>query len=126
MKTYRLSINLTNPVYDKRCGTGVKSVPMIKAGTLFEGMPTYVNSANGGVTPAYVRCKDWYAQGEVAALVIGNSFESAPETWREIAICDGDWSHFADEVLDQLLADELVTVDQVRNTLNKCLNKEPA
>ena len=126
MKTYRLSINLTNPVYDKRCGTGVKSVPMIKAGTLFEGMPTHINSANGGVTPAYVRCKDWWAQGEVAALVIGNSFESAPKTWREIAICDGDWSHFADEVLDRLLVDELVTVDQVKDTLNKCLNREPA
>ena len=122
MKTYRLLKDIDNPEYDRRCSYGYRQYEFFKAGTFFEGHPARKDA--DGFEVDYARCKAWSSlHGDVAALVIGNSEETEPTNWHEVATLDGGYHHFADEVLEELLQVGDVTLDQVKNALTKCLSE---
>jgi hypothetical protein len=122
MKTYRLLKDIDNPEYDRRCSYGYRQYEFFKAGTFFEGRSAHLD-ANQRFNAAYARSKAWSSlHGDVAALVIGNSEEAEPTNWHEVATLDGGHHHFADEVLEQLLKDGIVTLEQVKDALSKCLS----
>jgi len=123
MKTYRLLKDIDNPEHDKRCAYGYRQYDVFKAGTFFEGYPAHLD-VNQRFNSAYVRSKEWsHLGGDVAALIIGNSQETEPTTWHEIATLDGGYHHFSDEVIEQLLKHGDVTLDQVKIALAKCLSE---
>ena len=122
MKTYRLLKDIDNPEYDRRCSYGYRQYEFFKAGTFFEGHPSRLDN-NQRFEAAYARCKAWSSlHGDVAALVIGNSEETEPTNWHEVATLDGGYHHFSHEVIEQLLQDGDVTLDQVKSALTKCLS----
>ena len=122
MQAYRLLKDVENPHHDKRCTYGYKQYEVLKGGTFFEGRSAFVDS-NNRFTAAYATCKAWsHIEGDVAALVIGNSVQTEPSNWHEVATLNGGYHHFANDVLEQLLSNGDVTLDQVKNALAKCLS----
>lgn len=122
MKTYRLSKDIANPEYDKRCKYGIKQYATFKAGTFFEGKPINVPADYLRVEAAYACNKDWHIQGDTAALLIDNSVESEPNTWDEIAIIGGAWHHMAGDVVQAMLDNGIVSIDQVKAALNQSIS----
>lgn len=123
MKTYKLLKDIENPEHDKRCNYGYRQYDVFKAGTFFEGHPAYLGE-NNRFEPAYARCKAWsHMSGDIAALVVGNSAETEPSNWNEIATLDGGFHHFANEVIEQLLRVGDVSLEQVKAALAECLKE---
>lgn len=119
--SYRLLKDVANPEHDKRCTSGYKKFPTLKAGTFFEGRRATVD-ADGLFDPAFVYCPQWRTiGGDLAALIIGNSEPAEPTNWDEIAIAAGGYHHFADDVLDRLIKEGAVTLEQVKQALHEIL-----
>jgi hypothetical protein len=123
MKTYRLLKDIQNPDHDKRCSYGYKKTPTFKAGTFFEGKPVSIEE-NAWRSAAFLSCKDWgHVNGDLAALLIGSSTESDPTNWHELAVIDGGCHHMADDVLENLIKNGILTIDQVTSALTSCLSE---
>ena len=121
MNTYRLLKDIDNPEYDKRCNYGHRKLPAYKAGTFFEGRKASRDD-DGSFDPAHIFSPEWrFLTGDIAALIIGNSEPAEPSNWHEVATSNGGHHHFADDVLEQLIKDGLVTLEQVKVSLDKCL-----
>ena len=123
MKTYRLIKDIQNPDHDKRCAYGYKRHMTFKAGTFFEAKPLSVEE-NAWRSAAFLTCKEWgHISVDIASLLIGSSTESAPNNWKEIATSDGGCHHMADDVLENLIANGILSVEQVKAALTSCLSE---
>jgi hypothetical protein len=123
-KSYKLLKDIDNPQFDRRSKYGHRQFERFKADTFFEGSPACLDDKRG-FTAAFARCKDWATlQGDLAALIIGNSVEAEPSNWHEIATLDGGNHHWAEEVIETLLSDGVVNLEQVKTALKKCLSED--
>jgi hypothetical protein len=123
MKTYRLLKDIKNPDHDKRCAYGYKRHTTFKAGTFFEGKPLTTEEQVWRGS-AFISCKEWgHIGGDLASLLIGSSTESQAINWHEIATSDGGCHHMADDVLENLIREGVLTINQVKLALNNCLNE---
>ena len=123
MKTYKLLKDIHNPDHDKRRAYGYQKHSTFKAGTFFEGKPVSVD-AHAWRGAAFISCKEWgHIGGDLAALLIGSSVESEPNNWHEIATTNGGCHLMADDVLENLIREGVVTLGQVRAALNNSLNE---
>jgi len=123
MKTYKLLKDIHNPDHDKRRAYGYQKLNTFKAGTFFEGKPVSVEE-HAWRSMAFISCKEWgHVGGDLAALLIGISVETEPNNWHEIATTNGGCHHMADDVLENLIREGVVTIGQVRAALNNSLNE---
>ena len=133
MDTYKLLADIPNPEFDGRCRYGFKSVKTFIQGTVFQGHTTRRDDTKEiGSTdwimsfePAYACHRNWHFSGTLAETLIANAQLCAPTTWQDLALVEGGFEHFAGDVLEELLATGVLSIDQIKNALTDCLAKNP-
>lgn len=148
--TLEVTQDITNPSYDKRCRWNIKGIKTIPAGTRIRaafreetieigGTPTHYETvsydipsddgygtrhASGNAT-VLLRGEGKYesAQDKLVRLLLTNTREVNPRRFRDIAHRQGcsNYEGLAADVMDRILADNLMTVDQVAAIIDALL-----
>jgi hypothetical protein len=109
---HRITVDVPNPSYDKRCKYGIESIKTFKANSLVT-VDSWVNDKpwNGQILIA----SDAYSiSGNVAAILCGVLCDAKPNTVRETIFCRGAATlNINESLLQELLDNGDVTIDQI-------------
>jgi hypothetical protein len=76
-----------------------------------------------GFSPAYACGRTWHVSGTFAEILMANSEECQPTTWKDLSLSVGGYEHLASDVLEELLSSGVVSIDQVKKALTDYLAK---
>ena len=113
---YKLTSTIKNPLYDKRCKYGERSIEYFTEGKTFVVWTSKIDSHGD--------CVDFGGrsiQGKLARDIIANSEPVQARTWHDIGMACGGYQNCADEVIDRLLSDGILSAEQVAKALNDFL-----
>jgi len=114
----RLSRDVSNPQHDRRHRHGIKSIPVFKAGTVFEFQPEFTVTRDDGRLRVEV-AKAWMPGLTCVynpEALIEASEPCAPKTFREVCIEAGfsNADAFAVDAIEAMITDGVITIEQAR------------
>ena len=112
---HKLTKNIVNPEYDRRCKYGTKAIAEFQTGKAFAVWSTD--------SVASVNFDGRFIDRKLAELLIANSEPVQADKWHDIALACGGYNNCADDVIDELIAAGIVTPEQVTKALTSFLSK---
>ena len=118
----RLTVDVTNPGYDRRRNYGIDAHKTIEAGTFFMHRPDVIFQKEG---QEYPTCwaeegrvllwgtKTEYTGSKLAALMFTSSTPCEPATAAEVMLSRDVGSHNGDDVLQKMVEMGVITLDQI-------------